>query len=52
MVPRSPAWLIYQGKFDEAKITLAKVIPESDIEAHVAEMKERVEESNISWFIS
>ncbi|QCX37609.1 sugar porter family MFS transporter [Aureibaculum algae] len=46
LVPRSPAWLVYKGKYNEAKLTLAKVIPNSEIEAHVAEMKESVENSN------
>ncbi|AUC20663.1 MFS transporter [Polaribacter sejongensis] len=46
MVPRSPAWLIYQGKEDEAKRTLSKVIPEIEIDAHITEMKVSVAESN------
>ena len=46
MVPRSPAWLIYKGKFDEAKRTLTKVFPAEEIDAHVQEMKESVEDSN------
>jgi len=46
MVPRSPAWLVYKGKIDEAKITLAKVIPENEIDQHVAEMQQSVAESN------
>jgi len=46
MVPRSPAWLIYQGKDQEARLTLAKVVPDNEIEEHVADMKRSVEESN------
>ena len=46
MVPRSPAWLVYQDKFEEAKRTLAKVVPENEIEGHVEEMKLSVAQSN------
>jgi sugar porter (SP) family MFS transporter len=46
VVPRSPAWLVYKGKFDEAKRTLGKVIPANEIEAHIADMKNSVEQSN------
>jgi len=46
MVPRSPAWLVYKGKFEEAKKTLTKVIPKIDIDEHVAEMQQSVKESN------
>lgn len=46
MVPRSPAWLVYKGKFEEAKRTLAKVNAESEIEGHLEEMKQSVAESS------
>lgn len=46
MVPRSPAWLVYKGKYDEAKGTLSKIIPESEIEDYITEMKQSVAESN------
>lgn len=46
LVPRSPAWLIYQDKFEEAKLTLAKVVPKNEIDAHVEEMRQSVAESN------
>lgn len=45
-VPRSPAWLVYKGKFEEAKTTLAKVIPANEIEANVADMKLSVEKGS------
>ncbi|MBJ7881543.1 MFS transporter [Gelidibacter salicanalis] len=45
-VPCSPAWLVYKGKFEEAKRTLTKVIPEWEIDKHVAEMQQSVAESN------
>lgn len=46
MVPRSPAWLVYKGNFDEAKETLTKVIPQNEIDAQVEEMQQSVAESN------
>jgi sugar porter (SP) family MFS transporter len=46
VVPRSPAWLVYKGEFDEAKRTLGKVIPANEIEAHIADMKNSVAQSN------
>ncbi len=46
LVPRSPAWLVYKGKFDEAKQMLIKVIPANEIDEHVAEMQQSVKESN------
>lgn len=46
MVPRSPAWLVYQDKFEEAKRTLAKVVSENEIEGHIEEMKLSVAQSN------
>ncbi|QHI39233.1 D-xylose-proton symporter [Kordia antarctica] len=45
-VPRSPAWLVYKGKHEEAKQTLKKVIPENEIEIQVAEMQQSVSEGN------
>ncbi|WP_299184069.1 MFS transporter [uncultured Aquimarina sp.] len=46
LVPRSPAWLVYKGKYGEAKRTLATVSPKEDIDDHILEMKQSVEESN------
>ncbi|GGZ83535.1 MFS transporter [Algibacter mikhailovii] len=46
MVPKSPAWLVYKGKIDEAKRTLSKVVPEHEIFDHVEDMKQSVAESN------
>lgn len=46
LVPRSPAWLVYQEKYEEAKRTLLKVIPASEIDANIADMKKSIEESN------
>lgn len=46
LVPRSPAWLIYKGKVEDARKTLTKVISADQIDEHVEEMKQSVEESN------
>ncbi|QQY83299.1 MFS transporter [Tamlana sp. s12] len=46
MVPRSPAWLVYKGKFDEAKVSLSKVIPEHEIAGHLTDMQHSVEDSS------
>lgn len=46
LVPRSPAWLVYKGNYEEAESTLAKVIPANEIEANIAEMKQSVAQSN------
>ena len=45
LVPRSPAWLVYKDNSEEAKLTLAKVMPEDEIDAHIAEMQQSVAES-------
>ena len=46
LVPKSPAWLVYKGRIDEAKQTLAKVIPADEIDKQVAEMQQSVAEGN------
>lgn len=46
IVPRSPAWLVYKGEFEEAKLTLAKVIPANEIDTNIAEMRQSVADSN------
>lgn len=46
LVPRSPAWLVYKGKYKEAESTLAKVIPLTEIETNITEMKQSVAQSN------
>jgi sugar porter (SP) family MFS transporter len=40
LVPRSPAWLALQGRIEDAKNTLRKVIPENEVTAQVTEMEE------------
>ncbi|ANW96623.1 MFS transporter [Wenyingzhuangia fucanilytica] len=46
IVPRSPAWLVYKGKLEEAKKTLTKVIPLIEIDEHVSDMQNSVAQSN------
>lgn len=38
-IPRSPSWLMYNGKPEEAKNTLRKIIPEEEVAVHIAEMQ-------------
>lgn len=45
-IPKSPAWLIYKNRIDEAKKSLLKVYTQSEVEGHILEMKESVENSN------
>jgi sugar porter (SP) family MFS transporter len=46
VIPKSPAWLIYKNKFEEAKDSLSKVYPQNEIENHLLEMKESISKSN------
>ena len=45
-VPRSPAWLFYNGKQDEAKKTLLKLLPVEKVDIHLQEMKESMNSSS------
>ncbi|WP_027395875.1 MFS transporter [Aquimarina latercula] len=45
-IPKSPAWLIYKNRIEEAKKSLLKVYQPEEIESHVLEMKESVAISN------
>ena len=45
VIPKSPAWLLYKGREEEAEKTLRKVIPETDIPAKIQEMQTSLEES-------
>ncbi|GAA4235332.1 hypothetical protein GCM10022291_16910 [Postechiella marina] len=44
-VPRSPAWLFYNGKENDAKQTLLKLLPKDKVDTHLVEMKESLENS-------
>ena len=39
-VPKSPAWLFYNGKHEESRQTLTKLLPEENIEEQMKEMQE------------
>jgi len=39
-IPESPAWYFYRGRIVEAKQTLRKLMPESEIDDHVAEVEQ------------
>ena len=45
LIPRSPSWLLYKGKVEEAKNTLRKLIPENEIPHKIVEMQESLEKS-------
>ncbi|WP_452228498.1 MULTISPECIES: MFS transporter [unclassified Lacinutrix] len=48
LIPKSPSWLIYKGRIDDAKKSLAKVYPEDKVEVQVQQMVASVENSNTS----
>ena len=45
-VPRSPAWLLYNGREPEAIRMLQKVTPENEIQAKINQMRSSLENSN------
>ena len=40
LIPKSPAWLALQGRIEEAKNTMRKVLNENEITTQIAQMKE------------
>lgn len=42
LIPKSPAWLVYNDKYGEAKGTLTKLIPKSEIDLHLEEMQKSI----------
>lgn len=46
LVPRSPAWLFYNGKSEEARETLLKVLPAEEVDVQLKEMKVSVSNSS------
>ncbi|SIT10482.1 MFS transporter, sugar porter (SP) family [Zobellia uliginosa] len=45
-IPRSPAWLLYKGREDEAEKMLLKVTPQNEIAQKIQEMRSSIENSN------
>lgn len=43
-IPRSPYWLLYKGKTEEAKATLRKLIPEKELTSKVTEIQASLKE--------
>lgn len=39
-IPESPRWLVYRGRFDEAKKIMHQIMPDAEIEKHVREMED------------
>ena len=45
-VPRSPAWLYFNGKREEdARQTLAKLLPQDNVDSYLEDMKDSMEKS-------
>lgn len=44
-IPESPSWLIYKNKIDAAKKALSKIMPANQIDRHIAETQNGLEES-------
>lgn len=42
IIPKSPAWLIYKDRIDEAKKSLSKVYPENEVDGQIYQMLESV----------
>ncbi len=38
-IPKSPSWLVFQNRIEEAKNTLQKVMPQNEIDNHIEQMK-------------
>ncbi|MCL7762956.1 MFS transporter [Polaribacter sp. Z014] len=43
IIPKSPAWLIYKGRIDEAKKSLSKVYPENEVDGQIQQMVDSVD---------
>ncbi|MGJ8743978.1 MFS transporter [Polaribacter sp.] len=43
LIPKSPAWLVYKGKIEEAKKSLAKVYPDDQVDIQIQQMVESVD---------
>lgn len=45
-IPESPSWLVYADKIEAAKATLRKILPANEIEQHITEMKESMQQND------
>ena len=45
IIPKSPAWLIYKGRTEEAKKSLSKVYPENEVDGQIQQMLESVDDA-------
>ncbi|QDS98492.1 MFS transporter [Adhaeretor mobilis] len=45
-IPESPYWFVYRNRPDEAKQRLSKLMPAEEIEAHVSEIRESLQEDS------
>lgn len=46
IIPESPYWLIYKGRIDDARMSLSKIMPQSEIAPHVQEVQESMPQSS------
>ncbi|MDQ8180299.1 MFS transporter [Pelagicoccus sp. SDUM812005] len=45
-IPESPSWLFLRGRVEDAKVTLRNILPENQVEPHIAEMTASVQKSS------
>ena len=51
-IPRSPSWLMFNGKVEEAKDTLRKLVPEEEVAIHVKEMQESINSYKLDYSLA
>ena len=50
-IPKSPVWLVFQQKVDEASATLRKLLPEQEVAVQILKMQEAVKTSEAALSI-
>lgn len=45
LIPKSPAWLMFKGKIEEAKGVLSRILPKSEIEGYIADKQKSLAQS-------